>query len=222
MKKVLLISLLSICIISLKAQKKEATFEGTITYAVTVEGDVDPTTKSQMPSEVSITYKSPKSSMLMKTAFGNITIIGNSESKEQVILYDMMGQKMAIKSNKEETEASLKEIPEMTVNVTNETKKIAGYNCTKVELSDGKTTMIAYITKDIQIPNANWNSQYKNVDGVLMEYTQKANTDTDAKIVFTAKEVKKAKVKDNTFEIPSDFKQMTMTEFKQMFGGGEE
>ena len=222
MRNLLIASLLSLCFIGLNAQKKDLGFEGTITYSVTVEGDVDLTTKSQMPSEVIISYKAPKSSMVMKTAYGNITVIGNSESKEQVVLYDLMGQKIAIKSSKEETEASLKEIPELTVTVTNETKKIAGYTCTKVNLTDGNTTTSAYVTKEIVIPNANWNSQFKNVEGVLMEYSQKAKNDTDAIIVFSAKEVKKAKIKDAVFEIPPDYKQMTMTEFKQMFGGGDE
>ncbi|HOU99000.1 MAG TPA: hypothetical protein PLP65_09160 [Bacteroidales bacterium] len=41
-------------------------------------------------------------------------------------------------------------------------------------------------------------------------------------MIFTAKEVKKGKIKDTVFDIPTDYKQMTMSEFKQMFGGGEE
>lgn len=222
MKKLVLLSLISIFVINGYAQKKDAGFEGTITYSVTTQGELDPQTKAQMPSEVVWTYKGPKSSMMMKTAFGNINILANAETKEQVVLYDMMGQKMAIKSSKEETESALKDIPELTIKETTETKQIAGYKCKKIELTDGKTTTNVYVTEDIVIPNANWNGQYKNVKGVLMEYSQKASPDGDAQIIFTAKEVKKAKIKDTAFDIPSDYKQMTMSEFKQMFGGGEE
>jgi hypothetical protein len=127
----------------------------------------------------------------MKTGFGNITILANAESKEQVVLYDMMGQKMAIKSTKEETEKSLSEIPDAKVTETTETKKILNYNCKKVQISDDKSSMDVYVTDEIQVPNANWNTQYKNVKGLMLEYSQKGSPDSDAKMIFTAKEVKK-------------------------------
>ncbi len=224
MKKLFLFSLLSIFVLSLNAQKGKdnAAFEGTITYSVTTEGEFDANTKAQLPTEVVWTFKGPKTSMLMKTGFGNITILANADSKEQVVLYDMMGQKMAIKSTKEETEKSLSEIPDAKVTETTETKKILNYNCKKVQISDDKNSMDVYVTDEIQVPNANWNTQYKNVKGLMLEYSQKGSPDSDAKMIFTAKEVKKGKIKDTVFDIPTDYKQMTMSEFKQMFGGGEE
>lgn len=224
MKKLFLFSLLSIFVLSLNAQKGKdnAAFEGTITYSVTTEGEFDANTKAQLPTEVVWTFKGPKTSMLMKTGFGNITILANADSKEQVVLYDMMGQKMAIKSTKEETEKSLSEIPDAKVTETTETKKILNYNCKKVQISDDKNSMDVYVTDEIQVPNANWNTQYKNIKGLMLEYSQKGNPDSDAKMIFTAKEVKKGKIKDTVFDIPTDYKQMSMSEFKQMFGGGEE
>ncbi|NMD01617.1 MAG: DUF4412 domain-containing protein [Bacteroidales bacterium] len=224
MKNLFLFSLLSIFVLSLNAQKGKdnGAFEGTITYSVTTEGEFDANTKAQLPTEVVWTFKGPKTSMLMKTGFGNITILANAESKEQVVLYDMMGQKMAIKSTKEETEKSLSEIPDAKVTETTETKKILNYNCKKVQISDDKNSMDVYVTDEIQVPNANWNTQYKNVKGLMLEYSQKGSPDSDAKMIFTAKEVKKGKIKDTVFDIPTDYKQMTMSEFKQMFGGGEE
>jgi GLPGLI family protein len=224
MKNLFLFSLLSIFVLSLNAQKGKdnGAFEGTITYSVTTEGEFDANTKAQLPTEVVWTFKGPKTSMLMKTGFGNITILANAESKEQVVLYDMMGQKMAIKSTKEETEKSLSEIPDAKVTETTETKKILNYNCKKVQISDDKSSMDVYVTDEIQVPNANWNTQYKNVKGLMLEYSQKGSPDSDAKMIFTAKEVKKGKVKDSVFDIPTDYKQMSMSEFKQMFGGGEE
>ncbi|MGQ9846360.1 MAG: DUF4412 domain-containing protein [Bacteroidales bacterium] len=225
MKKFFLISLLSVVVLALNAQKdkKNSSFEGTITYSVTTEGQLEPNVMAQLPTEVVWTFKGPKSSMSMKTGFGNITILANADSKEQVVLYDMMGQKMAIKSTKEETEKSLSEIPEVKITETTETKKILDYNCKKLQITDDKNnTFDVYVTDEIQIPNANWNTQYKNVNGVLLQYSQKGNANIDAIMTFTAKEVKKRKIKDSVFDIPTDYKQMSMSEFKQMFGGGEE
>lgn len=224
MKKLFLFSLLSIFILTTNAQndKKKQNFEGTITYIVSTEGEIEANIKAQLPAEVVWTFKGNKSSMLMKTGFGNITILANSETKEQVVLYDMMGQKMAIKSTKEEIEKSLNEIPKIKIIETSETKKILDYNCKKVQISDDNNTFDIYVTDEIQIPNANWNTQYKDIKGVMLQYSQKGNPNTDAIMTFTAKEVKKRKIKDAVFDIPTDYKQMSMTEFKQMFGGLEE
>jgi hypothetical protein len=221
MKKLLIIAILSIGALNNFAQKKDATFEGTITYSVSVQGDLDPQVKAGMPSEVVYTFKGPKVHTLMKTAYGNVSTITNSETKEQVVLYDMMGQKMALTSTKEETEQAIKDLPSMKINITNETKKILNYNCKKIEVSDGKATLYVYVTDEINIPNPNWNTQFKDINGVMLEYSQKASPDADALITFTAKEVKKSKVKDNIFDIPTDYKKMSMSEFKQMFGGNE-
>lgn len=225
MKKLFLLSVLSIVILSTNAQKgkNDKGFEGTISYSVTFEGEFDAKTKAQLPSEVVWTFKGSKSSMLMKTGFGNITILANAETKEQVVLYDMMGQKMAIKSTKEETEKSLSEIPEAKVTETTETKKILNYNCKKVQITDDKNNTIdVYVTDEIKVENANWNTQFKSIKGLMLQYAQKGNPDSDGKMIFTAKEIKKGKIKDSVFDIPTDYKQMSMNEFKQMFGGGEE
>lgn len=225
MKQLFLLSVLCIVILSTNAQKgkNDKSFEGTISYSVTTEGEFDANTKAQLPTEVIWTFKGPKSSMLMKTGFGNITILANADTKEQVVLYDMMGQKMAIKSTKEETEKSLSEIPEAKVTETAETKKILNYNCKKIQISDDKNNTIdVYVTDEIEVANANWNTQYKSIKGLMLQYAQKGNPDSDAMMIFTAKEVKKGKIKDSVFDIPTDYKQMSMNEFKQMFGGGEE
>lgn len=224
MKKVFVLSLLSLFVLSLNAQKKKKadSFEGTITYSVTTEGQIEPNIMAQLPSEVMWTFKGPKTSMLMKTGFGTVTVIANAETQEQVVLYDALGQKMAIKSSKDETEKAIAEYPETKITETTETKKILNYNCKKVEMEDDKgNKSIIYVTDELNVPNANWNTQYKNIKGVMLEYSQKASPESDATLIFTAKEVKKRKIKDAVFEIPSNFKQMTMDEFKQMFGGEE-
>jgi GLPGLI family protein len=225
MKNLFLFSVLSIFALTTVAQKNsksDASFEGTITYNVVPDGEIDANVKAQLPTEVIMSFKGPKSSMVQKTSMGNITVIGNSETKEQTVLFDMMGQKMAIKSTKEETEKAISEYPEAKVNVTTETKKIAGYNCKKVEVTTNDKVTNIYVTDDIKVANVNWQSPYKNVTGIMLEYSQKTGQEQEISLTFTAKEVKKGKVKDDVFAIPSDYKEMTMAEFKKMMGGGEE
>jgi len=202
--------------------KKNKSFEGHIFYTVTPQGEVDPSVATQLPTEVLVYFKGDQTRMEQKTPMGSAIIIGNSTTKEQVVLIDMMGKKMALKSTKEETEKAQAEIPKGTVTVGTETKTIAGFNCKKADFTqDGKTSSI-YVTDEIDLKNSNWQTQYRDVEGVMLEYMQSAGKDSDINLLISAKEVKKEKVKDSMFTVPSDYQQMSMAEFKKMFGGGGE
>ena len=209
---------------NLNAQKKSSGFVGNISYSVTTQGDVDATIAAQLPTEIIMYYNGPKTRIEQKSAMGSQIIISNIETKEQIVLIDIMGQKYALKSTKEETEKGQSEIPKGTVTMSTETKTIAGYNCKKADfLQDGKTSTI-WITGEIDLKNANWQTPYKDVNGVMMEYTytQNSGQDGDISMLITAKEVKKEKVKDSMFTVPTSYQEMSITEFRKMMGGGGE
>lgn len=212
--------LLSVLILNAQKKGNPSTFEGTIVYSIAPQGEVEPNIKAALPSEVRLTIKGPKSLIEMQSAYGKQSVISNSETKEQIVLIDMMGQKFAITSTKEENEKALSEITPYKITETNEIKKIAGYDCIKYEVSDDNDKFEFYVAKDLIVNNLNWNTPYKDINGVLLEYTQK-NKEHGVTIKYTAKEVKKGKIKDNLFEIPDGFTKMTVEDFKQMFGGGE-
>ncbi|MCX7954198.1 MAG: DUF4412 domain-containing protein [Bacteroidales bacterium] len=219
MKTVFLI-LFCLSTLMLKSQKKGdvSTFEGTIVYSITTEGEIDANVKAALPLEVTLSVKGPKSLIEMQTAYGKQSVISNSETKEQIVLIDMMGQKFAVTSTKEENEKALAELTPYKITQTNETKKIAGYDCIKYEVSNENEKYDFYVAKDLIVNNLNWNTPYKEINGVLMEYCQK-NKDYGVTVKYTAKEVRKSKIKDKVFEIPAGFTKMTIGEFKQMFGG---
>lgn len=201
------------------SQKKSSSFVGTITYTVTPQGEIDPAVTAQLPTEIIMYYSGPKTRIEQKSAMGSVTIISNYDTKEQLILMDIMGQKYAIKSGKEETEATIAQTPKAEVTIGTETKTVAGYNCKKADfVQDGKTYTI-WITEDLKIDNANWQTPYKDVNGVMLEYTQATGQDGDINLMFSAKEVSKGKVKDSMFTAPSGYQEMTIQEFKKMFGG---
>ncbi len=220
----LFVFVISLVTIQSFAQKDKGNkpFEGHIFYTVAPQGDIDASVSAQLPTEIQMYFKGNKTRMEQKTPMGSAIIIGDISTKEQVVLIDMMGQKMALKSTKEETEKSQAEIPQGTITLGTETKQIAGYNCKKADFTqDGKTATI-FIADELDIPNSNWQTQFKDVQGVMLEYTQVAGQEGDIKMLITAKEVKKEKVKDVMFTVPTDYKEMSMAEFKKMFGGGGE
>jgi hypothetical protein len=98
-----------------------------------------------------------------------------------------------------------------------ETKIIAGYKCNKVKVSmvdDPSVVFEAYYTKDMGDENVNALSPYNGIKGMLMQYRLKK---MGLEMQFTAKNVKKAEIADNTFEIPAYFKIVSKEEIEKIF-----
>ena len=133
---------------------------------------------------------------------------------------DMMGQKFAMTMSTEEIEAQNADVPDVDVEVTNETKEIAGYTCKKAIVKtkgDNPGEHIVYFTDELGSGTMNYNNpMFKDIDGVMLEYS---SADEGMKMMFSAIKVEKKKVSDKDFEIPEGYKVMTMDEFSNMFGG---
>ena len=200
------------------AQKAEKAFEGQISYTIEYLGEMDPATKAQAPTAIDMYFKGSKARMEQSTAMGKAIVISDNQTMEQIVLLDMLGNKWAIKSTKEETEKVLAESPKATVTITEETKTIAGVTCKKAEVTVDEKTETFWFTNEVKVDKPNWNMPWSEINGVLMEYVQ-AQGDISMKIV--AKEIKKSKLKDIIFTATSDYQMMTSEEFRSMFGGGE-
>jgi GLPGLI family protein len=196
------------------AQKSTA-FQGTITYAITFEGEMDAMSKAQMPTEMKQMYKDTKVRTEQISSMGTTVILSDVVSKSTSILFDMMGTKMAITQTKEDIDNAMKDAVEPKITETAETKTICGYNCKKAIVEYEDTKMDIYYTTDIEFADANALSMYKGIKGILMEYGQAAN---GVSMKFVAKEVKKGKIKDTMYAIPSDYQIMTQEQFRSMLG----
>jgi GLPGLI family protein len=135
----------------------------------------------------------------------------------------MMGQKFAIKQTTAELAKENASQPKGTVNITNETKNIAGYNCKKAIVTtdeDGvKTSFDVWFTDEIGGKDANFDDPvYQDVPGVMMEFIIKT-PQMSMKLSATSVEKKAVAAKD--FEIPADYTLTTQEELKSKFGGGE-
>ncbi|MCB0848610.1 MAG: GLPGLI family protein, partial [Bacteroidetes bacterium] len=103
------------------------------------------------------------------------------------------------------------------VEITSDTKDIAGFKCTKaIVKSDEGTNVEIWFTKDIAVNNA-FKEGYDGIDGLMMEYSVPQKMFT---MKMTCTEVKPGTVDDKIFEIPSDYKLMTKDELMKMSGGG--
>jgi len=221
MKKNLTLSWLVLTIFALFSfQTFAKEFKGVITYKITVEGSgVTEEMKTMMPKTMVMTIKGNKARSEMVMSMGKTVSISDGDNKTAITLMDMMGQKIAIQSNYEEIMKEMADSPEAKVEVTGETKEIAGYTCKKavVTIPEEEMEIIVYFTEELGTSALNFdNPQFKDINGVMLEFEM---PNESFSMHFTAISVEKKNVEDSEFTIPEGYQVKTKEELKGMFGG---
>lgn len=226
----LLISIILIVIVTnlTLAQKKTKQFEGIIKYSINYSGEVSSLNTTNLPLEEIRYYKNNLIRTECNTPMASIVNIFNYDELTISLLIDMGTQKLACNiSSKEETQKTLDKMLPLKITYFDSTKVIAGYNCDKAEVmyyyknkSNGNIDSLKssiYFTTEINFLKSNWNTQFKDIYNVLLEYTIEKNGIINT---YTAKEVKNKKIPDHTFKISSDYKMLTKDEFISLLGVG--
>ncbi|MFH1161216.1 MAG: DUF4412 domain-containing protein [bacterium] len=198
-------------------------FEGVITYKISYPDSKF--TESQLamfPKIMTIMIKGDKAKSEIQTPMGAQIEITNYADKTKVGLINMMGQKYAIQETADEIQQDMKDDPLGQVQLTDETKTIAGYNCKKAIVTmddDGsKTTYEVWYNNEFGAINSNFdNALYKDINGVLMEFTMITPQFT---MQFSAIAVEKKSVSSKEFEIPAEYTLTTKEELQSKMGGG--
>lgn len=219
-KTLLLIATIALSATATIAQKGKE-FEGKVVYELSFPGlEIDANNAAMLPKESTVYMKKGKSRTEMSMGMGmsNITIT-DSKTKTATVLYDMMGNKMAIKMTEEDMKANEPKT-EPTVTLMNDTKEIAGYKCKKAEikLNDAENTVTTvYYAPELGNRDMNWQkSTMKGIDGFPMEFETRQQGMT---MKFVVKSVSKEDVADSKFSIPSDYKETSKEDLQKMFGG---
>lgn len=191
--------------------------EGVITYLAEVM-DTESPMASMAPSKMKIKFKNNKSSAEMSAGMGMLTtsFISDPETKTFTQLIRFLDKKYSVIQNEAEIKKE-NELFNLEIVPTKETKIIAGYKCNKVivhykggEPSDYEV----YYTTDLDIKNPNFANPYFNIDGILMEYKIKK---FGLEMKFTATSVVKEEIENSTFELPPDYKQISVEEMTDLF-----
>lgn len=202
------------------AQKKM--MEGVIIYDLKLEGAEDAgMMAAMMPTEMTVKFKGTKSRSEFATGMSETVAISDSkDDKSGVVLLDLMGNKYAMKIDEAKIVEQRANMPDYDLIESKETKVIAGYNCKKVILINKKTKeeVSVYYSADIPYFENSFNAQFKQVNGMPMEYKASLN---NMNLTVTVREVKKEKVDDSSFLVPSDYKTVTQEELMKELGAGE-
>src|SRR4051812_10407091 len=154
-----------------EAQKKLS--ELTLVYDASIStGDNQPKLADAFDGATTTVYiKGTMSRSEMVSALASFTTIHDSRAGTAVVLQEISGQKLLIHMKADDWQDKNKRYEGITFTNTAETKTIAGYNCVKAiaTMKDGSTFSV-YYTKDIVPGNPDYNVQFRNLDGLPLEY----------------------------------------------------
>ena len=147
------------------------------------------------------------------------SFIADSENKEFTQMVKLINKKMYVTLDQKEVQEMLKEMPSYNITETKEKKEIAGYKCHKVIVTTSEGEEFnAYYTKDINIDNPNWCTQYHQVEGVLLEYQLEKY---GICMRLKASNVSPSEISEDTFDYEEDYKLVSRkridTELQEIF-----
>ena len=190
-------------------------FEGVITFKITYpDNKISESQMAMYPKMLTVSIKGTKARTDMQLSGMNTVTITDYADKTSVALVNLLGQKYAIKKTTAEIEKEIEKEAKPTIELSGETKVIAGYTCKKAVITvndDGAiTTYEIYYTNELGSKMANFdNPLYKDIDGVLLEFFLKTH---DVNMKFSATSVEKKSLPAIDFEIPSDYPITTLDE----------
>src|SRR5688500_10374880 len=199
---------------SLAAQKKIS--ELTLVYdAKVTTGNAEPKMADAFDGATTTVYlKGNLSRSELSSALFSSTTIHDSKTGAAVVLREVSGQKLLIRMSPDNWIEKNKKYQGIKFTNTNEKKTIAGYTCTKAvaTLSDGSTFAVYYTTEIIP-ENKEYDYQFKNLNGLPLEYEL---TQGQLKIKYTVSKINLNPVPASKFDIPKGgYREMTYEESKK-------
>jgi hypothetical protein len=169
------------------------------------------------PSSATLKFKGEKFLLEMSTmGMFNTSIIGDTKAKTMVQSIRFMNIRQACIEHEVDLIDDNKEYA-MTIEETNETKKIAGLKSHKIKVtrhSEPKVSFDAWYTKELGMENCNALTSYAPVKGVLLDYRIKK---MGMEMHFVARSYKNTEVPDQTFEVPASMKIVSKEEMAKFF-----
>ena len=217
MKKRIVILLIGLVGFVMGATAQRKVSELTLVYDASISsGSKEPKMADALDGHNKTIYiKGNMSRAEMVSALFSSATIHDSKTGSSVVLKEVSGQKLLIRMTSENWAENNKRYEGVTFTNTNETKAIAGYNCIKAvaKLPDG-TTFTVYYTPDIVPENKEYDYQFKNLNGLPLEYELVQGKLT---IKYTVSKINMNPVPASKFDIPkTGYREMTYEESKKM------
>jgi len=190
--------------------------QGTIEYKLEYLDDAnEKPIISLLPTEMKIQFKKGYYLQSVEGWMGIFRMAGvnNVKEKKKSALLKIMNKKYLYQVDGNSDGFGFNPMKDKKIELTKETKEIAGYKCKKANISWNNYDFVVYYTDKIKIDEPNWNNPFPEIDGVLLEYQYEM---FDIKTKVTATAVIKEDVPDDVFEIPAGYKNVSKKEMEDV------
>ena len=195
--------------------------EGTLIYAVKWElPEQLQAMSSNFPTELKVYFKGDSSSLKTESQMYSSTSIMNASKEYERLLLDipMMGKKFSVVFSPADQEKMQANTPDLILKASTETKSIAGFNATKYDVNEKKTSQgsVAWFTKDVEVTPNSLTRFYNKSYGFPVEFTSFMN---GISIKAILKDIKAAAVPAGSFSASKEYEEITFEQLMQMQGG---
>jgi len=182
--------------------------QGTIEFEVTYPDlDPDDMLAGLMPDKMNMKFKDNVFNSELSAGMGmfKTNFISNSNDYKLVNSVKLINKKYATELDKDGVKKANKKFENVSIIKMEETKMIAGFNCKKALVvfeNIDANDMYVYYTDEIKFEDPNWSTPFKDINGMLLEYTMEK---FDIRMKFTATNVAKAELEESDFTLPEDY-----------------
>lgn len=217
MKKRIILLFVGLAGLLINAQAQRKVSELTLVYEASISsGSKEPKMADALDGHSKTIYlKGNLSRVEMVSALLSSSTIHDSKTGSSVVLKEVSGQKLLIRMSPDNFAEINKRYDGISFSNTDDTKAIAGYNCIKAvaKLPDG-TTFTVFYTPDIVPENKEYDYQFKNLNGLPLEYELVQGKLT---IKYTVSKINMNPVPASKFDIPkTGYRELTYEESKKM------
>ena len=213
----ILIIIVSISLLSCGGNSSDKT-QGIIAYSVTYpKMDKHNLMFDFMPKKMVLKFKDNNYTTSLSAGMGmfKTNFIVNQEENEFSQLVKLINKKYILTLKGDEISESINKLPAFHIEHTGETKKILNYVCEKVIVTvnnEANDAFTVYYTDKIQIENPNWSNQFKDINGVMLEYQYEKY---GICMRFKAKNIKFTEIDDSEFEIDEKYEHISEIEMNK-------
>lgn len=169
-----------------------------------------------LPSQVTTYFKENSSCTLIEEDLGlfKLAYVLNGDEQKSYSLLQIFDKKYAYESNYGELTYGYDEMRGLKIQHTDKSKKIAGYTCMHALaiFNSEKDTINLYYTDKIKLLHPNLNNPFKEIDGVLLEFSVNL---AGINMLFTATEIRSASVDPKRFSLPENYLNVTEKQMQE-------
>jgi len=160
-----------------------------------------------MPKKMVLKFKDDKYVSNLSAGMGmfKTSIIVDKEEDQFTQMVKLINKKYILTLKGENISKSLEKLPKYHIEQTGETKKILSYTCNKAIVTvdnDANDAFTIYYTDKIKINTPNWSNQFKDIDGVMLDYQYEKY---GVCMRFEAKKIKFTAIDDSEFEVDEKY-----------------